>query len=308
MEKHYSQLIMFFYTAHFRSFTKAATHLGCSKAYVSKQMSELERTMGTPLFHRNTRMVRLTLAGESIFEHTALIVHEFQQVENTMASLQNKAQGLLRITSPAGYADCLLAPNLPQFFNDYPNITLEMNFTGQVLNLVDQKIDLAIRLTHEPPLERVAKRLGDYGMIICASPQYLKKHTEPRTPQQLTDKECLIYSTEKNARHWPFLVEKQLIAIDVKSKLSANSSNVLLEAALQGIGIARLPSYVVAKAIQNKELVPILTDFYPIPIPIYAIYAQSRIISPKIHVFLEFMQTIHRNNNFSDNFDSKSIK
>lgn len=293
MDKHYSQLIIFFYVAHFMSFTKAAKHLNCSKAHVSKQMNELERIMGTSLFYRNTRMIQLTLAGESIFEHAEVIAHEFQSLESTIAGLQNKAQGLLRLTAPAGYADCILAPNLPRFLHKYPKITMEMNFTGQLLNLVDQKIDVAIRLTHEPPLDRVAKRIGKYLMIVCASPLYLQKG-EPKTPKELIDHDCLIYSTEKNAKNWPFLKEKEAISIEVKSKLTANSSKTILEAALEGLGIARLPSYVVHEAIQTNKLKPLLVDFYPIPIPIYAIFAQSRIIPPKIHAFLDFIQEVHQ--------------
>ncbi len=294
MEKIYSQLVIFFYVAHFMSFTKAAKHLKCSKAYISKQMSELERAIGTSLFHRSTRIIQLTLAGESIFEHAELIVREVQCAENTIASLQNKAQGLLRLTSPPAYADYILAPNLPHFLNDYPNITVEINSTGQLLNLVDQKIDIAIRLTHEPPLDRVAKRVGEYQMIICASQDYFQRKGELKSPKHLLDHDCLIYSTEKNYRYWPFLIEEQATSIEVKPKLIANNSSVLLKAALEGLGMVRLPSYVVHDAIQNKKLRPVLSDFSPNPIPIYAIYAQSRIIPPKIHVFLEFMQKIHR--------------
>lgn len=294
MEKVYSQLFIFYYVAHFMSFTKAAKHLNCSKAYISKQMSELEQAIGTSLFHRSTRVIQLTLAGESIFEHAELIIREVQYAENTIASLQSKAQGLLRITSPSAYADNILAPNLPHFLNDYPDITVDMNLTGQLLNLIDQKIDVAIRLTHEPPLDRVAKRMGEYQMIICASQDYFQRKGEPKSPKYLPDHDCLVYSTEKNYRYWPFLIDEQPMSIEIKPKLSANNSSVLLNAALEGLGIARLPNYVVHDAIQNKELKSILSNFYPNPIPIYAIYAQSRVIPPKIHVFLEFLQKIHR--------------
>ena len=292
MEKVYSQLLIFFYVAHFMSFTKTAKHLNCSKAYISKQMNELERVIGTSLFHRSTRKIQLTLAGESMFEHAELIVREVQYAENTIASLQNKAQGLLRITAPSAYADNILAPNLPEFLHKYPEITVDINSTGQLLNLVDQKIDIAIRLTHEPPLDRVAKRIGEYRMVICASKRYIQEKGEPKSPKQLIDHDCLVYSTEKNYRYWSFLIEEQALSVEVEPKLSANNSIVLLKAALGGLGIVRLPNYVVQDAINNQELQLILTNFYPNPIPIYAIYAQSRIIPPKIHVFLKFMREI----------------
>lgn len=294
MEKQYTQLVILYYVAYFMSFTKAAKQLNCSKAYISKQVSELERTIGSALFYRNTRTIRLTLAGESLFEHAALIVREYQSVENTIASLQHKAQGVLRLTAPSAYADCILAPHLPLFLAQYPKITLEMNFTGQLLNLVDQKIDVAIRLTHEPPLDRVAKRIGDYQQVICAAPGYLQKNHEIKTPKQLSELECLTYSPDKNSQHWPFVVDGQAITVNVHSKIATNSSEVLLKAVIAGLGIARLPSYVADEAIKQQLLQPILNEFYPIPIPIYAIYAQSRIIPPQIHAFIEFIHGIHQ--------------
>ncbi len=292
MKKYYSQMMIFYYVAHFKSFTKAAQHLHCSKAFVSQQMSELEKNTGLLLFHRNTRVIKLTLAGESIFEHAAMIAMEFQSFENTIEGLQNKVQGILRITSPAGYAEYILSPNLPHFLAQFPQISLEMNFTGELLNLVDKKIDIAIRLTHEPPLDRIAKKMGDYQMIICASPAYLAKHGEPATPKELEKHGCLIYSTEKNYNKWPFVIKKQPVQIDVSAKMTANSSKVLLEAALNGAGIARLPSYVVHAAIKAKQLKSVLNAYYPSAIPIYAVYAKSPMTSPKVHAFLDFLKRI----------------
>lgn len=303
MEKLHSQLISFFYVAHFKSFTKAATHLQCSKSYMSKQISELENSIGTALFHRSTRVMQLTHVGESIFEHSRLIVEEFQSVENTIAGLHQKAAGLLRLTAPVAYADYVLAPNLIKFLDMYPNITLDMNFTGQLLNLVDEKIDIAIRLTHEPPLDRIARRVGEYQMVVCASSDYFSKNSTPKLPGQLPDHACLVYSTEKNYKNWPFLINGQTVLIDVTPKLITNNSQILLRAALAGAGIARLPSYVVHEAIQRNDLIPILSNFYPIAIPVYAIYAWSRIIPPKIHAFTEFLKEVHHTSSYKMTID-----
>ncbi|KTC83407.1 LysR family transcriptional regulator [Legionella cincinnatiensis] len=293
MEKHYYQLIIFYYVSLFKSFTKAAHHLNYSKGYVSKQVHELESKIGVILLHRNTRVIQLTQAGEAIFEHAALIVREYLNTENTIASLQNKAEGLLRLTAPPTYANCILASNLPHFFKDYPQIRVEINLTGQLVNLVDQKIDVAIRLTHEPPLDRVAKKIGVYQEIICASPQYLKKKGVPSHPKELLNHNCLIYSYNQRQSHWPFLIDSAMIPVVINPKLEVNSSSILLESALSGLGIARLPNYMVNQAIKRHQLEEILSNFYPPPTPIYAIYIQSRIIPKKIRVFLKFLQEIH---------------
>jgi len=293
MDKIYNRLISFYHVAHFKSFTKAAKHLKSSKGYLSKEISELERRMGAPVFHRNTRTLQLTFSGEALFQHAVQIVEAFERAENSMASLQDKVEGILRITAPGAYADYLLAANLPRFFQDYPDIKLEMNLTGRLLNLVEEKTDIAIRLTHEPPLDRVAKRIGDYRMMICASKAYLDKNGTPKNPEELTQHDCLIYSTERNYSQWPFSVNGDAITVGVNPVLTANAALIILNAAKNGVGIARLPDYVVREALQTETVLPLLTEFYPVPIPIYAIYAQSRLIPPKVRAFVEFLQQIH---------------
>lgn len=293
MENIYPQVVIFYYVAHFKSFTQAGAYLNCSKAYVSKQINALERNVGANLFHRNTRKIELSLAGEALLEHAEIIAHEFQYITHTIASLQKKPKGLLRITTPAAYADFILAPHLASFLSQYPEIRIKMDLTGALLNLTDEKIDVAIRLTHEPPLDRVAKRLGCYQMIICAAPAYLK-NCAIKTPQALASCSALVYTTEKNYNRWPLLVEGKPLTIEVQPTIAANNSKVLLEAALNGVGVARLPDYVVQKAVDAQRLVPLLSHFYPPPIPIYASYVKGRVLAPKIKVFLTFMEEIHR--------------
>lgn len=295
MENYYPQLVIFYYVVDFMSFTKAAKHLKCSKAHISKQITDFERTIGSALLYRNTRSIKLTFAGESLFKHAKSIVQELQFVENTLHSLQNKVQGTLRITSPTGYADYFLAPYLSQFLEKYPDISLEMKHSGDILDLVKEKIDVAIRITHEPPLDKVAKRLGSDSMVICASKKYLDKYGYPTTPQQLYEHPCLVYSSTRNLNHWPFCDKDKEITISVKSRIFSNSVPVLLKAVLNGQGIARLPQFTVDNEIKNGNLYILLANFYLPDTPIYAIFAQGRIIPPKIQAFIQFLEEIHSN-------------
>lgn len=290
MEKFCSDLVIFYYVIEFMSFTKAAQHLHCSKAHVSKRVADFERVVGAPLLHRNTRSLKMTQEGESLFKHAQSIIQELQYAENTMQSLQNKAAGTLRITSPFGYAQYVIAPNLPTFLEKYPEINLEMKHSGDYLDLIKEKIDVAIRITHEPPLDRVAKRLGTDSMMICASKAYLEKHGAPTSPKQLHSHPCLVYSSEKSLAHWPFYEKGELVEITVKPRMMSNNIVVLLEAVLGGFGIARLPQFAIEKQLKNKELVPLLIDYNRFETPIYAIYSQSRIIPPKIQVFIKFLE------------------
>lgn len=294
MDKSFFQLLIFYYVVEHMSFSKAAAELNCSKAHISKQISELERTVGSPLLQRNTRALTLTFAGEILFEHAKSMVTEFRAAQSSIATLQTKASGLLRITAPSAYTEYLLSESISDFLKQYPEITLEMNLTGTLLNLVEEHIDLAIRLTHEPPLDRVAKRIGTYQMLVCGSPDYFKHKGKPDKPAHLAGHDCLIYSTEKYSSQWPFLIDDQFTRINIKPRMTANSSLALLNAVINGIGIARLPDYVVCEALNNKQLECILTPYYPSPIPIYAIYAQARIIPPKIQAFIRFLTELHQ--------------
>ncbi len=294
MSPPFSQLLIFYYVIDYMSFSKAATHLKCSKAHISKQIKDLERFIGTPLIQRNTRTLALTFAGETMFKHSQAMVEEYRAAEQSIANLQTKASGLLRITAPNAYADYILSPHLSTFLKEYPEISIEMNLTGSLLNLIEEKIDVAIRLTHEPPLDRIAKQVGHYQMIICASESYLCQSNPLDKPQQLAEHHALVYSTERYSRQWPFHIDKKLHRIPIKPIISANSNLILLNAALNGIGVARLPDYVVNSSLKNHQLKALLKDYYPEPIPIYAVYSQSRIIPPKIQAFVRFLETIHR--------------
>lgn len=290
--EYYLQLLSFYYVAKLMSFTKAAAFLKCSKAHISKQVTGLERHVGTPLLNRNTRMVKLTSAGEVLLQHAEHIANELQLVDNTIHALQKKVQGTLRITSPKGYADYFLAPNLHYFLNQYPDISLEMIHTEKYLDFIKEKIDVAIRITHTPNVDKVAKHLAYDRMVLCASNNYLQQHGIPTTPQQLYKHACLAY-TANNIPHWDFLIKNEKRTIEVKTRLSSNSAQVILDATLQDLGIARLPLFIVQECIDRGELCLVLSAFCLPDTPIYAIFQASRIISPKIHAWIEFLEKVH---------------
>lgn len=287
--ENYSQLIALYYVVEFMSFTKAANFLDCSKGHISKQIANLERQVGSTLFHRSTRQLNLTSSGEVLYQHAQSIVNELHDVDNTIHALQQKAEGTLRITSPQGYADYILAPNLHYFTRQYPNITLEMKHTSEYLDLLKEKIDIAIRITHEPPLDKIAKHLGYDRTVLCASKTYLDNYGYPKVPQQLHDHWCLAYTAKPHEKKWRFLVKNEIIKVSVKPKLASNSPKLILTAALNGLGIAQLPQFVIKESLKNEELDLILSDFYVPDIPIYAVYNQSRVTPPKIHVFIQFL-------------------
>jgi DNA-binding transcriptional LysR family regulator len=291
--EYYLQLISFYYVAEFMSFTKTADYLKCSKAHISKQISALERQVGTALFNRNTRIVKLTPAGDALFLHANQIVHELQSVESTVHALQKKIQGSLRITTPRAYADHFLSPHLHHFLNQYPEISLEMQHTSEYLDFVKDRIDLAIRITHSPSLDKIAKPIGVDRTICCASTVYLQKNKAPGSPKQISQHPCLVYNLGAS-RQWNFLIKNEKTSVPISVRLASNNPQVILSATLNHLGIANLPLFVVQKYLDTGELSLVLPNFYLPDIPIYAMYQTSRIISPKIHAFIQFLEKVHK--------------
>lgn len=290
-----SSLISLYYVAEFLSFTKAADYLKCSKSHISKQIACLERQVGSALFNRNARILNLTPSGEVIFQHARQLVRDINEVEHAIHALQQKAEGRLRITTPQGYADYILTPHLHRFLEQYPKITLEMKHTSEYVDLLKEKMDVAIRITHEPPLDKVAKHLGYDRSILCASNAYLEQYGAPKTPEALHHHWGLAYSSVSHEKPWAFLVKNETVHISIKIKISSNSFKLILKSAIDGLGIAKLPQFIAQEHINNGALRAVLSDFYTNDVPIYAIFNQSRIIPPKTHAFIQFLLEVHKN-------------
>lgn len=289
MQNTLSQLVVFYHVVDLGSFTKAGVRLNASKAFISKQISELEKSMHVKLLERNTRQLKATFAGEELFKHSRNIVMEYHNATQTLASLQETPAGLLRITAPSAYATFKLARQLPRFLKMYPEISLDIKLTGEKLNLLEHKIDVAIRLTHTPPPDRVAKLIGHYQLQVCASVDYLKQHPEIKFPQQLAGHPCLVYSSEEVSERWPFIIDNKHTDIYVKSRLSCNTYEAILQALLSNTGIARLPSYVVADEVLKGNIKILFNEYMPPNIPVYAIYAQGTKIPPTVRAFVKFL-------------------
>jgi len=292
MQQTLTQIAIFYHVVDLMSFSKAAKRLGMSKGFVSKQISQLENDMRSKLLERNTRHLKLTFAGEELFKHSRNIILEYDHATQTLSSLQNNPAGLLRVTAPPAYAAHMLAKHLPNFLKKYPEIQLDLNLTGEQLNLLEFKIDVAIRLTHTPPADRIAKLLGHYQLQVCASSHYLKQYPNLKHPQQLVEHPCLVYSTEKVSERWPFIIDGERTHVYVKPRLACNTYESILQGVLNHCGIARLPSYVLVEELKKKNIQLLFNEYLPPVIPVYAIYAQNQKISPAVRVFIEFLQSI----------------
>ena len=288
MQENYVQMVIFYHVVELKSFSKAAERLSLSKAHVSKQISQLEKSMQTKLLERTTRKLALTFAGEQLYQHCRNIVLEYHNAEQTIAALQGTPQGLLRVTAPPAFAAHVLAEALPAFLQSYPDIQLDLALTSEILDLMEEKIDVAIRLTHTPPEDRVAKLIGHYQLQICASKEYCENNALPKQPHELAKHPCLSYFGSK----WPFRLDDQEINVDVASRLMSNTYQVIQQAAREGCGIAMLPSYVIKDDVEKGDLNVLFVDQMQAKIPIYAVYTQNVFMPPMIKVFIEFLLTL----------------
>lgn len=251
-----------------QSFTQAARRLGVSKASVSVRISELEKTAGVPLVRRTTRSVVLTEAGlrlaQDIEASFARIAESFDNVKD----LAGAPRGLVRVTAAVALGRQIIAPALPGFLREYPEIRLELDLSDRLINLAQEGFDLAIRHTDNPPDTYVAWRLCESRSLLVASQAYLKRRGTPDHPAELADHDCLMYLRDPD-RSWSFerargRKRSERISVLVNGPLRANNSEVLREAVLGGVGIGLLPDFTAADALARGSLQHVLSDWKPV--------------------------------------------
>jgi DNA-binding transcriptional LysR family regulator len=272
------------------SFTAAAERLDVASSVVSKHVAKLEHALGARLLQRSTRKLSLTEAGTAYYEHCARIVEELEQAREAITHLQAAPRGRLRVSALLSFTSAHIIPALPEFFERYPEIELEIVNNDRLVDLADEGYDLALRLTPEPGQQLVAKRLAPIRWMVCATPQYLERNGVPGVPQDLLRHRCLGYPHELVAGEWRFTRGKELIPVAVPGPLKINNIEALHRLALENLGIALLPTYIASDSLKRGRLVPVLDDYALFPdLGVYAVYLPQRYATPKLRVFLDFL-------------------
>lgn len=260
-----------------RSYTQAARRLGISKASVSSRIAELERAAGVPLVRRTTRSVGLTQAGQQLADETRASFDRIAQSFAGIRDLAGSPRGVVRMTAPVALGRQHIAPILPAFLQQYPEIRLELDLGDRFANLAQEGFDLAIRHTQSPPETHVAWQLCASRSLLVASADYLKRHGRPAHPSELAQHACLPYLRDAAGQSWSFergsgrKAERVVVAID--GPLRANNSEVLREAVLGGAGIGLLPDFSAAGHLGARQLVLVLPQWRPLGFFGDAIYA-----------------------------------
>ena len=272
-----------------RSFSAAARATGATTSAVSKRIGRLEDRLGARLLERTTRKVAPTAAGAAFYARAARILADVDEAEHAVASLGGAPRGTIRVSAPVIFGERHLAPMLPAFLDKYPEVRVDLALTDRFVDLVEEHFDLAIRIGPLGGASLVRVRVGATAWIVVASPSYLARAGRPEMPADLSNYNCLRYTLITAAREWRFKGPRGEISVPVVGNLEVNHGGAMREAAVAGLGIARLPHFLVADALTSGALVALLPEFRLPPIGVHIVYPRGAAPLPKVKAFIETM-------------------
>lgn len=280
---------LFVRVAELGSFAGAAQQLGVARSVVTRQIAGLEAHLGVKLMARSTRRLTLTSAGTAYLEKCRVILNLVEAAEIGVAEERQTPRGNIRISLPLSFGLKRLAPLLLDFSQRYPEVALDMDYSDRQVNLIEEGIDLSIRVTRRLDAGDVARRIGTSRMRVLASPDYLSRHGQPAHPAELAHHVCLGYTNAGAATTWQFVVDGQLENFPIRSRINANNGDVLTEAAAQGLGIACQPDFIAGSFIAAGRVVEILVDYPGPELGIYAMLPSNRHIPHRVRVLMDFL-------------------
>lgn len=270
------------------SFTATADRLSMSRAMVTRHVAEMEKWMGMRLLQRTTRSVTLTDAGEQCLRRCLQVLALVEEVEDEIRPLDGKLRGQLRLTSSMSFGHAQLASAISDFLALHPALKIDLDVGDKALNLVESRIDLALRISNEPDPALIARPLAPCDSVLVASPALLAERGAPPHPRALADYPCLGYANYGRSS-WQFSRGETQETVEVTTRFTANEATVLMQAAVAGGGIALQPTYLVGPLLADGRLVTILPDWQPPRLTIYALYPSRRHLSPGVRALLDFL-------------------
>lgn len=271
-------------------FAAAAREMKLSRSQVNKLVIGLEDELGAQLLNRTTRSVSATPAGKAFYERASAILADLAEAEACLMDEQDEPQGELRINAPMSFGTMHLGRALADFMAINPKIRIELNLSDRFVDPVEEGFDMTVRIA-EP---REAPSLIDHQIIearrvICASPEFLKRHGEPQSPRELAALPCLHYGNLRSGNQWRLAGPDGDMLVKVQCVFSANNAEVLRDAAVRGLGVALLPTFIAGAELQEGRLVTILSDYKPPDIFITLLYPPNRHMSPRIRALVAFL-------------------
>lgn len=271
------------------SFSRAADRLGIAKSLVSRRVAALEQSLGVQLLHRTTRSLSLTTAGQVYFEHASRILAALDEAEQSVSSDLHDLSGRLRLAAPLSFGLRHLNQALCDFLVEHPGIDLDLDLNDREVNLVEEGLDMAVRIGNLRDSTLRARRLGTVRFVTCASPGYLSSHGAPQTPADLASHTGLQYSNVTVNETWRLDPATDGSPVPPGIRVQANNGDALMAMAVAGLGIANLPSFLVHDLISDGRLIPILEEHRRPATGIHALFPPGRLLSRRVRALTDFL-------------------
>ena len=273
------------------SFSKAAADLGIAQPTATKAVAAIERRLGARLLHRSTRGITPTEVGALYYEKCKRISRDVEDAENLATLLQSGMGGQIRISTSLAFGRRILVPLALRYMREHPAVRIDLAFDDRYVDLVEQGVDLAIRMGRLADSMLGARYLGTNPWVMVAAPAYLARHPAPRVPADLAQHDCVIYSSVQGDDRWSFTGPSgQEMSVPVSGRLRTNNLSAVLAATRAGMGLAVLPWYVVRESVADASVVPVLTDHVLPAQDVHAVYPSPKLVSTKVISFIGFLQ------------------
>ena len=269
------------------SLTAAANALDTSLPTVVRTLAALERQLGASLLNRTTRRIHLTDAGARYLERCRVILSEVQDAEAKLSSSQVEPQGRLAVTASVLFGRRYVAPIVTEFIRRHKDVNVEMLFVDRVANAVEEGLDVAVRIGHLRDSSLVAIRIGEVRRVVCASPQYLRRHGVPRAPQEVRAHLCVRHMGLSPRNEWNFRIDRRAVAIPITCALVSNEIDSTLAACVNGLGLGMFLSYQTAPYRKSNKIRYVLEEFETEPMPVQVVYPQTRRLSATVRAFVD---------------------
>lgn len=279
----------FLAVADHESFTGAAEALGLTRSTVSAQVADLEARLGLRLFHRSTRIVRLTAAGQAYRDRLGDLAERVDFAERAARAEHSAPEGRLRITAPPDLAQRFLLPWVAEFLTDHPGIRIELDLSNAAHNLIERRLDLAIRGTIAVEPNLITRKLGVSPLLTCAHPDYIARRGQPKTPGDLADHDLLHFASLRRGRVWTMTRGSERVEVPILPRLELNEGWALRTSALEATGICQLPAFIVGEMLRSGDLVHVLPDWSAGEVPLHAVYPDNRLIAERVRAFVSFI-------------------
>lgn len=287
------------------SYAEAARRLGLTRSAVSKGVMELEQMLGARLLDRTTRRVTPTEAGLAYYERCIAILAQIEETEAQISRLHDEPKGILKVNAPMSFGTLYLGEAVADFMIRYSDLKVELILTDRFIDPLEEGADITVRIGQLTDSSLIARRIAPARIVLVASPDYLKKHGTPQVPADLIDHRCLSYGHTTSMQRWHLTEKGQPISVSIGSCMSSNNGDALRDAAVRGIGITSLPTFIVGEDISAGRLKIVLPDNRPADLTIHALYAPNRYLAAKTRVFIDFLVERFGKNPPWDDFEAK---